>query len=219
MRLDPTDWVEGGLLFYPQLWDHSEISFLAGNLSPGEAFLDIGSHVGFNALVASRAVRPQGMVIAVEADPDNYCNLCYNLSLNGVRNVRTFNFGISDADGSFLLGASREGKRACSFLSDMEPTVNVQCITLSELVRRNTLDRIKGAWLDIGGLEFRVLAKYFSDCSRGLYPEFIIIEDNPGWRRKAGGDAVRLLEEVGYKPYRRTSRDTAVIRNCIMVLA
>lgn len=28
MCLDPTDWVEGGLLFAPQLWDAAEVAFL-----------------------------------------------------------------------------------------------------------------------------------------------------------------------------------------------
>ena len=219
MRLDPTDWVEVGLLFYPQLWDHTEISFLTRNLFPGEVFLDIGSHAGFNALVASRAVGPQGMVVAVEADPDIYSSLCHNLALNQTHNVRTFNLGISDADGLLRLGAATEGNLATrSFLSHLEPAADIECITLSELVRRNAIRQIKGAWLDICGLEFRVLAQYFSNYSRNLYPDFVILEDNPGWRQKAGGDAVRLLEKAGYKPYCRNRRDSNIIRNCIMVL-
>src|SRR5271156_4809958 len=32
MCLDPADWVEGGLLFAPQLWDAAEVGFLVRNL-------------------------------------------------------------------------------------------------------------------------------------------------------------------------------------------
>ncbi len=41
------------------------------HLSPGDAFLDIGSHIGYYARLAAEEVGDSGMVICVEPDPRN----------------------------------------------------------------------------------------------------------------------------------------------------
>src|SRR5205823_4911444 len=43
MNLDPSDWVEGGLLFWPQLWDYQEFEYLVRTLREGDTFLDVGA--------------------------------------------------------------------------------------------------------------------------------------------------------------------------------
>lgn len=48
-------------------------------LKPGEAFADVGAHVGYHAALASVLVGPTGKVFAFEADPGNFAQLEKNL--------------------------------------------------------------------------------------------------------------------------------------------
>ncbi len=116
MSLEPADWVEGGLLFAPQLWDSAEVAFLVRNLRPGDVFLDIGAHVGFSSLIVSALVGDGGSVVAIEANPVSFEWLDYNIRLNGVRNVTALNLGVSDREGTMHLGDAPNGSRAASSL-------------------------------------------------------------------------------------------------------
>jgi hypothetical protein len=53
MRLDPQEFLEQVLLFYPQFWDTQERGFLRQQLCPGDTFVDIGAHVGFYTLACA----------------------------------------------------------------------------------------------------------------------------------------------------------------------
>lgn len=53
-ELNPNECVDGAILFYPQLYERREISFIRSVLPSGGTFLDVGSNIGFYSLVASR---------------------------------------------------------------------------------------------------------------------------------------------------------------------
>lgn len=219
MCLDPADWVEGGLLFAPQLWDAAEVGFLVRSLRPGDVFLDIGAHVGFLSLIASRLVGSSGSVLAIEANPVSFEWLEHNLRLNGVRNVTALNLGVSDHEGAMHLGVAPSGTRAASsMLSDSSEGVSIMGRPLEAVVRDQQIRKVDGAWIDICGFEYRVLKRYLAQVGRELYPRFFIMEDNPGWRGVAGGDPVSLLESSGYIRRAPTVRDPVRLQNCIMTL-
>jgi FkbM family methyltransferase len=218
MCLDPADWVEGGLLFAPQLWDAAEIDFMVGNLRPGNVFLDLGAHVGFLSLIASRLVGSGGSVIAVEANPASFASLEHNLRLNRIGNVTALNLGITDRAGPIHLGIPPGARAASSLLSDSSEGMNVMGQPLEAVVREQQIHKVDGAWIDICGSEYRVLKRYLAQVGREFYPRFLIIEDNPGWRHAAGGDPVTLLESCGYVRRRPAQRDPLRMQNCIMTL-
>jgi FkbM family methyltransferase len=219
MCLDPADWVEGGLLFAPQLWDAAEVDFLVRNLRPGNVFLDIGAHVGFLSLIASRLVGANGSVLAIEANPVSFEWLEHNLRLNGVRNVTALNLGLSDREGAMHLGVTPGATRAgSSLLSASRDGVSIMGRPLEAVVRDQKIRKVDGAWIDICGSEYRVLKRYLAQVGRELYPRFLIMEDNPGWRGVAGGDPVTLLESSGYVRQRPVARDPVRLQNCIMTL-
>src|SRR5687768_276637 len=56
MDLDPSECVDGALLFAPQLYDHREFQLLRSLVRPGDAFLDAGANIGIYSLVASELV-------------------------------------------------------------------------------------------------------------------------------------------------------------------
>ena len=204
MLLSPAECVEGGLLFYPQLYDRNEIAFLRHVLQPNDTFLDVGANVGFYSLIASRLVGDHGRVLAIEADPENFRKLSVNRQLNGAANITALHRGVSDRNETLQLGLNNSGNRGGhSFLSSGGPSVDVVCEPLLSLLNAATMPPIRVAKLDIEGFEFRVLRAFFADAAPDLYPQFLIVERNPGILERAGGDVIQLLKDNGYDPRQR----------------
>ncbi len=217
MVLDPQEYVDGQLLFYPQMKDRDEVAYMEDNLTEGCCFVDVGANIGFYSLVASRLVGDEGRVIAIEADPYSHGKLRSNLELNAATNVRALNVGVSDRRGTQRLGINVTGNRGNSgFYSDSAHGADVPCLPLQEVLTRQGVHRVDGAKLDIEGHEFRVLSRFFAESSDTLFPKFIVIEHNASIPRKArtriGGDAVGLLKSKGYRVH-SSNKD-----NHIMVL-
>jgi len=56
---------------------------LSRMLCRGCVFIDVGAHVGRYALLASRLVGAEGLVVAVEPVPENYAVLLDNIMRSG----------------------------------------------------------------------------------------------------------------------------------------
>jgi FkbM family methyltransferase len=201
MSLDPNEAVDGRFLFEPQLYDYHEIDFMRRNLCSGDVFLDVGAHIGFYTMMASRMVGAEGVVLAIEADPFNCQRLSYNLNLNGIANVRPLNVGVSDIEDVLQLSINSTGNRSANtFLSQGTGTrIDVHCYPLAALLAQHKIAEVAGAKLDIEGFEWRVLDRFFADVAQRLYPRFLIIEHQPVWVEKAGGNAIQLLLTKGYE--------------------
>lgn len=65
----------------------------------GMCEIDIGSNLGYYALLASRLVGAHGKVLAIEPEPINYHMLKTNVSNNNIRNLDTYQCAIGDTDG------------------------------------------------------------------------------------------------------------------------
>lgn len=204
MLLEPSEIVDGSLLFYPHLYDRKEIAYMKRVLKRGSTFFDIGAHIGFYSLVASSIVGPEGRIVSVDADPYNFSKLAKNLEYNKISNVNALNYGVSDCREVRRLGINTFGNRGGnSFLGqDLREGVDVQCYTLEEICEMSRSTHIDGLKIDIEGFEHRVLERFFQNAAKSLYPRFIITESNPAWvdpNFAHKQDLSQLLEDYGYK--------------------
>jgi FkbM family methyltransferase len=199
MVLDSSDSLEGELLFAPHLYDRREIACLRKHLKPGDTFVDAGANVGFYSLIASQIVGPTGTVLAVEADSVNASRLKINLQQSGVINVQLANLGLSDRSETLRLGLNTSGNRSGhSFLYDGPDAVNVECKTFNEVLTTESIRKIDLAKFDIEGFEFKVLQKFFHEAAQTSWPKHFIIESNPFFGNRGGGDPLQLLAQQGY---------------------
>lgn len=76
-----------------------ELRFLRDLVGPGDVVIDAGAHHGFVTLLLSEWVGPEGMVVAVEAMPQNVQILRRNIELNQRQNVRVEWGAIGDREG------------------------------------------------------------------------------------------------------------------------
>lgn len=207
MLLDPCECVDGGLLFYPDLYDRREISFMRRVLQPGDIFLDIGSNIGFYSLIASRLIGSLGRVLAVEADPDTAQRVKEHLARNACKNALVYQIGISDRYETLNLAVNQNGNRGgSSFLASSEHTVPVDCQPLADFFASALSgNRPRLMKMDIEGMELRVMRAFLSASPREMWPEFLIIEDNQRLYQAAGGEVIPLLVSAGYKVVERCS--------------
>jgi FkbM family methyltransferase len=57
----------------------------------GDVFIDVGSHIGKYSLKLAKKVGNNGIVIAIEANPQNYYTLIKNIHDNNCSNVKAYN--------------------------------------------------------------------------------------------------------------------------------
>jgi FkbM family methyltransferase len=200
MVLDPHDFTQGDILFSPQSYDYHEIDYLREHLNPGDTFLDLGSNVGFYAFQASKAVGPEGKVVAVEATPATYEILRSNAERNGLRQLVPVHAGLSDKRETLKLEVRSTGQGNNTFVaSGKGETVGVECYPLLEILRREGVERVDGAKIDVEGFEFRVLSPFFETADPALHPRFLIVELNLKHYRESAEKTRELLERHGYR--------------------
>ena len=68
-------------------------------LKPGDTFIDIGTHIGFFSLVASRFVGDGGSVLSFELNSTNYAHLLGHINMNQINNILPHNWAVSDKSG------------------------------------------------------------------------------------------------------------------------
>lgn len=214
MELDPSENVDGSLLFCPQLYDRRELSVLLAALRPGDVFADVGSHIGFYALLAARRVAPGGRVIALEADPGTHERLVGNVARNPGLAIDAVCVAVSDVDGTARLALNTTGNRGGnSLLVPGNDAMDVPCKTLARILEERGIERVDGMKLDVEGMEFRVLARYLADVPAPRRPRIVVLEHQERWIEAAGGDAALLLRDAGYREVLATRVNRVLVRD------
>jgi FkbM family methyltransferase len=196
-----TDDAIGRVLAISSVWEPSVTAAFWRLLSPGDVCLDVGAHLGYFTLLASRLVGDEGHVYAFEPSPRNYEGLKANLARNGVANVTAFGIaaGASAAHAVLHEGPGTNSGRATlrpvrPNLSPIEePGVMVEIRPISACIPKHHHGRIRVIKIDVEGTELEVL--------RGLTPIFdlgerlaVLVEFNPRW--SADPNAIGRLDEL-----------------------
>ncbi len=80
-------------------WEGEVLEFLARKLRRGDVVYDIGSNIGFYAVLLAKAVGEKGQIIAFEPERKSCTRLQGNLTLNGLTNVRIFQVALGEYTG------------------------------------------------------------------------------------------------------------------------
>nr|WP_166177849.1 FkbM family methyltransferase [Altererythrobacter segetis] len=195
MRLDPKEAVDGGLLFYPQLYNRTEMRWLEEHVRPNDVFADVGAYIGAFSLRAACLTK---QVIAIEANPDAFAVLEENIRLNRL-SVKAYNIGVSDKHEKLKLYIQdRKNAGGSSFVVRHAGAFReVDCRSLSEIAAH--IDVMK---IDIEGMEYKVLGPYFQTCC----PRIIVLE---AWGET---DALRLCLDHGYQIEDRSEENVLLKR-------
>jgi len=95
---DPID----KIIFYKDSYEEEQIKFLKNYIDKNniEKFIDIGSNIGIYSLIIGKSFK-KIKILSFEPVHNTFDNLNYNVHLNRLtRNIRIFNFGLSNRSGS-----------------------------------------------------------------------------------------------------------------------
>lgn len=130
--------------------------YLQSVLRPGMLVLDIGSNIGYFALLAARAVRPTGRVVAFEPAPGTFAVLSRNVEANGMAGtVRIENLAVSDRPGTVMFEEDADEAVSSKITEDAAHAVQVSATSVDSYMRDEpqAVDLVKidaeGAELDI----------------------------------------------------------------------
>jgi len=160
-----------GFIYHLGIWEPHISAFVADRLRPGDAFCDIGANIGYYSLLASHAVGPGGVVIAVEPSPPIFALLRENLALNDARNVRPVQAAVAPRAGRVAL------YRGPSWNTGMTTTLaergfkvadEVDALPLEDILRPDETARLRLIKIDVEGAEAPILERLLGRI--GNYP-------------------------------------------------
>jgi FkbM family methyltransferase len=190
------------------MYEPTERAELAAEIDRAKAedspfvFIDIGANVGlFSFFVAARAGR-SARILAVEPDPENLSRLAFNVRINPAVPIRIASIALADKAGKVALDVDRRdrgGTRTRKSAGREASTVDAQ--TLLQLLQRAGIDAIHAIKIDVEGAEDVILAPFFRDSPKSMWPRLILLEDaRSAWTI----DLFSLLASLGYVVVSRT---------------
>jgi len=194
-------------------------------LKEGMVCLDIGSNIGYYALLESKAVGNSGKVISVEPSPRNFSYLKNNLESEKVTNVEVYNLAIGDKDGEVDFAVSdrsnlgyviTDDQNSQNSSTDQVPnkpntikTMNVIKVPMKRIdsfLEEKKLDRLDFVRMDIEGFEIK-LFEGFWDSIRKYKPIIQMEFHNYLFDKETKTKFFQKLKEYGYEIKYFMSRD------------
>ena len=176
-------------------WAEGEISLLSSFLQPGDVVVDAGANIGTHTIPFSHIVGETGTVIAFEPQRLVFQNLCANLTLNAVTNVRAFQEGLGGAPTTVLLPTC-DPRTSLNFaalpMQGWEVGEPVNIVRLDDLL----LSRCNLIKIDVEGMECDVLAGAAATINRHL--PVLFVENNT---ERRSGDIIESVLSHGYRAY------------------
>ena len=220
-----------GIQFIRQPWEHQPVRDLIDHgvdrpqfelmswlVSPGDMVFDVGAHIGFFAMYASRLVVPRGSVYAFEPVPETYQRLLETISLNRSENVLAEPTAICDQIGYRKMNLFEQTFSAWNSFGKpimkapdgrrLSPntTIEVPTDTLDHLADERNVTKINFLKVDVEGFEKQV----FLGAQRLLHEhriDYICFEISQSPLRGAGATAREVFETLESHGYRSWSFD------------
>jgi FkbM family methyltransferase len=131
-------------------------------LSEGMTCIDIGSNIGYYALLEGSKIGEKGIVFAIEPSPENFSTLIYNTKLQQNHNIHTFNFAIGDKNSEieFLIGKKSNWSKVKDendIIKSEDKIIKVPVKTLDSFVKDNEIEKIDLLRMDVEGYENNII--------------------------------------------------------------
>tara|TARA_Y100001970_G_scaffold157891_1_gene193143 strand:- start:4820 stop:5737 length:918 start_codon:yes stop_codon:yes gene_type:complete len=194
--------------YYFYIDDYEESIFLIHYLTNKDLFIDVGSNHGHYTMIASGICNSK--TISIEPVKRTYTRLKMNIELNKLKNVKSFNVGISNYEGDLYISNNMGSMNRI-----IEKASDANC----ELIRTTTLDKllikednISLIKIDVEGYEKNVLL----GCGKNLQNQnlkVIIIELNNSnlYYNYDENETIAILNEHGFSPYKYIYPDNILV--------
>lgn len=187
------------------LVDPPLVTALTEFLEPGDTFVDVGSHIGYYAMLALQHVGERGRVFAFEPSPQTFGVLLANSIRNGGGRCHALNCALGDTPGvaSLFIDRNDEGMSSLATPSKADGAVSIYVSTIDALYEQLGWSHVRTMKIDVEGFEPRVL-RGADQFLRKHLPENIVFEINnsiPDIPLHQDMPIRAQLAELGYTSY------------------
>ncbi len=183
---------------YRRRKEAAEIRFMQSFPLSGRSVIDIGANKGVYSYWMSRAVGPQGRVIAFEPQPELEAHLKDVFDSFGLSNVELITCALSSQAGDAQLYRRSVGAGDASFESMQEvEALTVPCTTLDDYVAASGLDDIAYIKCDVEGHELAVI----QGAEQSLKRWSPVVQVECHHREAEQGECFALLSGLGYEGF------------------
>ena len=191
LMVDTSD-VVGRVLTASGVWEPHVTEAFRARFGAADICIDIGAHVGYYTLLASKLVGPRGHVYAFEPSPGVYRALEQNLGRNEATNVTALNVAAGADGGPGVLYELEAGSSGNSSLSprlldsphagtaDEYVSVEVDICAVDTRVPDDGFGRVRMIKVDVEGYEVEALRGVERILAVGA-PVAVIVELSPEW--------------------------------------
>jgi FkbM family methyltransferase len=166
------------------VWEPDISAFIRQRLSPGDAFVDVGAHVGYHSLLASAQLGQHGRVVAIEASPAIFEQLQANLSINSALNVRAVNVAAAADAGVVKVHrgpAWNLGWTTTLPSSDLPLECEVPALPLDEILTVEERRNVRLIKVDVEGTERALFPGLMNILREGRPDTEVLLELSPRW--------------------------------------
>mgnify|MGYP001574666303 FL=1 len=155
-RLKGKKWIKGSGVngYWLGSYESEERKLFEKVIGKGDVVFDVGSHVGFYALLASKLVGEEGKVFAFEPLPRNIKYLKEHIKINNGKNIDVIEVAVSDREETAFL--ENEGDGSCAKIVKNKG-FEIKTVVLDSLVKSGKLPAPNIIKIDVEGAEFSVL--------------------------------------------------------------
>lgn len=198
-------------------YDEELAWLLLRTLQPGDFAVDVGANLGFFTLVMSQLVGEDGLVTAIEPDPDNLIQLRKHIERNEAGNVtvltqplwsepdvKQFYINVDDQGGSALWPQDRWWENTKTKLNPK--SIRMPTTTLDYVLLHDELPKV--IKIDAEGAEQAILEGGTSVLK--CKPDYIAVELNPFGMQQLGGNTTdfrKFMKSFGYDLFFLNSED------------
>ena len=196
MYLDLSDpYIEIGL-YLNGVYESSITNFLKAHLKSNMVFVDVGAHIGYYSLLASKLVGSGGAVYAFEPTPTIFERLSKNVTENNYQNIYLCNKAVWDKTGYLAFAISKDNPANNRIeLNDTARGLMVKSTTLDDLFLHNNPRLPDVIKIDAEGSELRILRG--AEQTIGNHSSInIILEFSPYNLSKIDTRPEDLLDEI-----------------------
>jgi len=174
-------------------YEYLASKILQKELKDARLFIDVGAHVGYYTLLASKIAKE---VIALEPDPFNYKLLRINLRINGISNAYALNIAASNYTGTGIFASIKNIGKLLAQKSNLDNNINkikIRVVKLDDLLLKigKNPDVMK---IDVEGSEMQVLEGLQETLRKGVKCLMIEVHSE---ENKA--EVISFLKSLGYK--------------------
>jgi FkbM family methyltransferase len=133
--------------------------FKMANISSKPTIIDIGAHIGAFSIYAATKY-PDAKIFCYEPDPHNYEKLIKNIKANNIDNIIPFNQAVGKVNGKTILYSDINGNFGTvgsTLVSKGPRSLEIECITLENILKSNHIDECDFLKMDCEGGEYDIL--------------------------------------------------------------